>query len=426
VPQDELGGAEGEYSLPFVTTPTLELATHIEDLEEIRVHLHGLGVETQNTRFDRYARYLRNVQQDSATDPSRVFRNVDPSRFRSPTDWYLYVIREVHELMWILAGLKIANPPGIGAKLADIVGGMDFAAFDVDSKSRDTQFELRIASYFLQAGCEVDLSLGTDVVALTASHAFYVECKRISSAKQVQKRVSEAKGQLMRRMPSRVGQHRNFGCIALDVTSLAFPHNGLTVGMTPEHGKDVVQAALRRVTRQHARSFNHKNCRKLLSYWLQIHIPSLALRPYNPTTRFSTLHLPSPGIGRRDLRAVDELYAMFEAVSVADARANPPVRLRPRTSVTIPSGTVCYLDYDRLCRLIDIEHPSEAEQSEIIGSLDIQGKLLEFTFFEFRLLPPGVVEIWIAGQAEATSRSKADLDLLAHLMLQRDPYHTQT
>jgi hypothetical protein len=101
----------------------------------------------------------------------------------------LYVLREAHELMRILRGLKVHVPSGIDEKLRVIVGGRDFAALDSDSNSRNTLFELRISSYFCQSGCDVDLSTDTDIIALSDDQAFYLECKRVGNDNQLAKRL---------------------------------------------------------------------------------------------------------------------------------------------------------------------------------------------------------------------------------------------
>jgi hypothetical protein len=410
-----------EYGLPLATPPELGLDAHIEDLREFENYLLGRGIEVRNTRIERYIQYLEHLQSDDATDPSTVFKNVEDARFQAPIDWYLYVIREVHELMWILAGLKKQAPPGIDEKLKIVVGGRDFAALDSDSTSRNLQFELRIASYFCQGGCEVDLSSGTDVIAKTATDVFFVECKRVASRKQVSKRASQAKRQLKRRMPRKDGNRRVLGCVALDVTKVAFAHNGLTWGLTPEHTRDIIQKELLRVASDFSDAFEFEGCRKLLGYWLQIHIPALAMTPPAPMTRFSSYHIARNRLGRKERKVMKEFYELFERVSVVDARARSPMPLKPRRAVTIPAGTVFHLERDRLLQLTGVPDLSQEVAAEVIGTLEIEGERHEFTFFDFATLPPEVVDVW-SSTPDEEGRPKADLDLLAHLLLRRYPY----
>lgn len=138
---------------------------------------------------------------------------------------------------------------------------------DADSKSRNTQFELRIASYFCQAGCDVDLSTETDVISLSDDVAFYLECKRVGSTHQLAKRPSEAKNQLRRRIPRKNGTRVIYGCVAVDVTKCAFAHNGLTFAVTNEHSRDVIQKKLMEIVNSsHGLPLFRDFC-NLFSYW---------------------------------------------------------------------------------------------------------------------------------------------------------------
>ena len=147
----------------------------------------------------------------------------------------------------ILKGLKKHLPRGIEEKLNQVVGGRDFAALDKDSSSRNTQFELRIASYFCQAGYSVDMSNLTDIVATRDQTTYFVECKRVTSFSALIKRLKHAKKQLRARISKHTLVSRNFGIIAVDVTKIAFKYNGLTLGLTADHTKDVIQDQLKKI-----------------------------------------------------------------------------------------------------------------------------------------------------------------------------------
>jgi hypothetical protein len=292
------------YALPTESIPTLALSHHLHDIVEVRTFLESRGIETTNTRIERYSQYLERSLRDGKewVAGEKIFKNSAGEPFRGGADWFLYVLREVHELMWILKGLKIHVPVGAEEKLRLIVGGRDFAALDQDSRSRDIQFELRIASYFCQSGFEVDMTTDTDVVARTNRYAFFVECKRVGRKSKLRARLSEARGQLTRQMPRRGGKRRLLGCIAVDVTKVAFTHNGLTFGVTNEHSRDVTQEKLLQIAVEIDRRMSFESCPKLLCYWLQIHIPALIMQPLPATvaTRFSSYHVPRPSLGRQD------------------------------------------------------------------------------------------------------------------------------
>jgi len=412
------------YAIPTETLPSLDLSHQIRDLTEIRAFFESRGIETKNTRIERYGNYLERSLSNGAesVDGEKIFKASAGEPFRSSADWLLYVLREVHELMWILKGLKAHVPLGADKKLSVIAGGRDFAALDVDSQSRNTQFELRIASYFCQSGCEVDLSTDTDIIALTDRHAFFVECKRIGSKNKLRTRLSEARGQLARRMPRAARKQRSLGCIAVDVTRVAFAHNGLTWGVTNEHSRDVIQDKLVEIAAASDRLMSFESCPKLLCYWLQIHIPTLIMQPLPAaaTTRFSSYHIPRPSLNRKDAKSLAAFYAMFESVSNRDARTSPGRTLTPRNPVSFPTGTTFDLEYDRIVKLLEQERVSEDEQEEVIGTLTFDGREDKFTFFEVRFLPRDLIGEW---RREMTiDRAMGTLMLLASLFALRYPY----
>ena len=416
-----MGNEPKSYQFPTATLPSLELPHHLEDLVQIRDFLRGRGIETRNTRIERYIDYLRQATSDGATDASRIFKNSVSGPFESPIDWMLYVLREVHELMWILEGLKVHLPLGIDEKLKIIASGSDFAALDIDSQSRDIQFELRIASYFCQAGCEVDLSTQTDIIALTGDQAFYLECKRVGRHNQLAKRLSEARKQLHERMPKKYGNRIVFGCVAADVTRLAFSHNGLTFGVTNEHSRDVIQGKLVAIANASQKLPLFRDCPSLLCYWLQIHISSLILQPAMSVTRFSSYHIPRERLGRKERRAVAVFYEMFEAVSRRAGKREAPVKkLSLRKTVNVPEGTIFSLDDGLLTELLERGEVATRDHDEIVGVLSMNGKDYKFSFFDFEMIAARLMKDGRKTLSEDPVQARCQL--VMEMYFQRFPY----
>ena len=196
---------QANYSKPTHSLPSLSIDDRFSDLEELRSFLEGRGIQTKNTRLDRYQKYLKLASETGLEnfDPRSIFKNVTDDRFQHGLDWYLYVLREVDELMLILKGLKQYVPNGVDERLTKIVGGSDFAALDKNTESRNIQFELRVASYFCLAGFLVDLTTDTDIIASKGRYHFYIECKRVSNSKQLEENLLKAKQQLLARMPTK-------------------------------------------------------------------------------------------------------------------------------------------------------------------------------------------------------------------------------
>ncbi|MFH1866159.1 MAG: hypothetical protein ABIK85_09775 [Candidatus Eisenbacteria bacterium] len=412
------------YRLPTEKMPTLSVSHHLSDLLEVREFLESRGIGTSGTRIERYCRFLEQSLRDGvgSVEAEKIFKNSVGEPFKSPVDWYLYVLREVHELMWILKGLKSHVPVGVDAKLRTIVGGRDFAALDKKSHSRNTQFELRIASYFCQGGCEVDVSTDTDVIARAARFAFFVECKRVASRNALGARLSDARGQLGRRVPRKDGKRRTLGCVAVDVTKVAFPHNGLTLGLTDEHSRDVIQKKLVAIADDASRSLSFESCPALLCYWLQVHIAAAILypSPVTPATRFSSCHIRRPSPGCRNSRALTAFYGLIESVSTHDSRASVDPTQTPRETLSFPAGTTFGLDYDRVLELLEQGAASEDELEEEVGTLNLEGVEHKFTFFEVCSLPDRLVDEF--RRELSVDKAKACLQLLAEMYLRRYPY----
>ncbi|MES2407255.1 MAG: hypothetical protein V4528_08035 [Pseudomonadota bacterium] len=408
------------YPLPTHSIPGLRLSDHVSDLTEIELFLESRGVQTHNTRIDRYKKYLEQAARAGPINEAQIFKNTSDARFQSDIDWMLYVLREVHELMWILKGLKAYIPEGVDKKLLKIVSGSDFAALDTNTESRNTQFELRIASYFCQAGCEVDLSTDTDVVAITQDYAFYLECKRVASNNNLQQNLIKARNQLIERMPSRHGNKKAYGFIVADVTKVAFTHNGLTIGLTNDHSRDVVQEKLISIASSTMKMPIFTGCRDLLQCWLQIHIPSLIMHPPKTITRFSSFGIQASNLNRKSQKALRVFREISEIGNRPDTREVPPKKLIPRTLVTLPAGTTFSLDERLLVEFLKGGNSYGKKREEVIAELHFDGVKHEFTLLDFEMLIANIPTS--VRKQYAASPDTARPALIIEMYIQRYPY----
>ncbi len=156
---------ENAYPLPAMTLPGHSTATLLKRLRRFEDLCVAHGVSTRNTRVARYRRYLEVGPRVGEDLDKGIFLDPPDSPIRHGLDRLLYVLREVHELTWIGEGLRSANTRGLADKLEVVIHGADFAALDRNTGSRNTQFELRIASYLGRRGYRLDLSTLTDIIA---------------------------------------------------------------------------------------------------------------------------------------------------------------------------------------------------------------------------------------------------------------------
>jgi hypothetical protein len=376
---------KNRYKLSDQSLPKIAFSDHLADICKFKILLDDFGIRTQNTRIERYQQYLQAIVNDDQPAESQIFRSLDEYPFDNSLDRKLYVIREVHELMWILRGLNMHMPKGIKEKLNTIVGGRDFAALDANSSSRNAQFELRIASYFCQAGYKVDLSTETDVVAYKSKSTYFVECKRVSSKNQLSRRVNDAQKQLDLRMPKDIWKRRHFGVVAVDVTKIGFTHNGLTLGHTSEHTKDIIQNKLIEISGEidEDRCFNSK---KTLLLWVQIHIPALVIHPITVITRFSSNFIVNPQLNGRNLKAFKILQNVLHISELGDPREIAPEKLMLRKGVTLPKGTSVEWDEELLLGYLYARKLEQRESDLVVLKLVIDEKEYIFSYYEFEIL----------------------------------------
>jgi len=411
--------AERSYPIPNQEIPGLSYEATQEDLREFVLLMESLGIKVSGTRIARYQNYYEALVKGSH-DEDRIFQGISGRKFDSPLDLRLYVLREVHELMWILKGLKKHLPKGIEKKLIEVVGGRDFAALDQDSSSRNTQFELRIASYFCQAGYSVDMSNLTDVVASHDRTTYFVECKRVTSFDALIKRLKHAKKQLRTRLKRSTLIPRDFGVIAIDITKVAFKHNGLTLGLTADHTKDVIQDQLKKIDADIIKSGFALEQKNLLLTWLQIHIPALVMNPNQCITRFSSLFVINEKLYGHSLEAFKKLQQVLHIGEVRDEREIAPKILNFRKEVTLPEGTHLGWDEELLRGMLDSWTLEPRQPEHTVLDIVIDGEKTEFSFFELYLLLPNLSEE--DRLKYSNNHMLARAELATRLIYQRSPY----
>jgi len=410
------------YSLPTESNPRLDYSFRLADLIEFKRFLESHGVATQNTRIERYIQYFEQVVAGMEVVEVSIFKNSQDERFKSKTDWLLYALREVDELMWILKGFKTHVPNGLAGRLKDLVSGSDFAALDTNSRARNVEFELRIASYFCQAGYQVDLSTTTDIIAFNDDFAFFIECKRVASASQIKQRLADAVKQLGSRMPRKHLNRHTYGYVALDVTKAAYSHNGLIWGVTDEHSKDVNQNKLKFIAGQIDHDVNSYAAKGLLKCWLQIHISCLIANPPAVTSRISSYYIENFHIGGHAIAALQSLrYVDAVSKNVPDERIRPPKKLIIRKGLKLPAGTTFRpIDVKIIKQLFDTGKVEGIQDNEVIAELEFHGTKHQFFLSDL---------LYFWGMANSTDKenmrsdeTKFRLEIIIKMFMLRYPY----
>lgn len=174
--------------------------------------ISDLGIEYKRTRFGNYEKdfdeFIKAGGTGSAKESVKTFFNAH---------------LEANELIRIKNAFDSFNSTQALETIKKAVAGQRFRNESKSDQSRDFAFELSMASRFLKAGYEVDLRTITDIVVEIDSRPLYVECKRIKSEKQLEKRVKEANKQTKTRITTgKTSSARSF--IALNLTDVINPN----------------------------------------------------------------------------------------------------------------------------------------------------------------------------------------------------------
>lgn len=230
-------------------------------------------------------------------------------------DEFIFVVREVDELLWVWKGIRRMPAVGVQGKLQEVLGGAPISRDDSQqSKARNSLVELRTASYFMQYGLPVDVSGDADVVVdLGNRGVLFCECKRPLSRKKVHDNLKKAVKQLERRF---AGAGRpSYGIVVLDVGRIVNPHQGLSVGVDAASLRNRYRYLLKVFAEEFDLAGEARKSKRILSVWLQLAVPALLLSEAVAATQFSSLHeiLIDPASRQKRAKVFRQLATAWES-----------------------------------------------------------------------------------------------------------------
>ncbi len=393
---------------------------NLENLVQFRELLINLGINAQHSRIAKYINFFETLYKNSDFDPSKIFTEKHDDRFRTISDWTVYTLRECSELYWIYRALKIQMPKGIKEKLQIINSGKDFTAFDTNSTSRDTQFELRIASYFCKNDLIIDVSTETDIIVEFENFFLYIECKRIHSEKKLMRKIYEANDQLKSRMPKKRGNKPCYGIIAIDVTALAYPHQGLVFGVTSEHVRQLIREKLFYIASNiNSGSVMAQNPR-LLTIWENIHIPARKMQPPGIETFFSCNFISKQFQHRCEKQKFTQIRDIIEATIEESTKENIVRKLTFRKKISLPKEFVFEYNNSLLQQFFDNNEYIKKNWMDLdpICKAEYKEDKIYFSVLEFAMALDE-----IDGKNEIAKVDKFPLEILLNMLIKRFPYN---
>jgi hypothetical protein len=248
-------------------------------------YLETKGLKPLNTRVGEYARVLERYLSDKSTKED-IHTKV------------IFAIREIDEWLWIYKGLIVNEPKNVIDIVKKAIGGPHFARDEYENTlARNIQLELRIASYFLQNGFDVDISSISDLVVQVNGVHVFVECKRLNSRTQVLKRAKEAKRQLNKRYKS-INSPSN-GIVVLDVGRVIQPDQGIATSPNFEFGRQQIKYQILDFNERFNTQDIFAKDDRLIFVWMQAIVATWFELDKEPGTRFTSIHSLYANKGQR-------------------------------------------------------------------------------------------------------------------------------
>lgn len=230
----------------FLTTAYPKESTELEShYKEALDWIQSLGIPIKNTRLEIYNSSLKGLPKTI----EELLKEENEERGLTKFLELQKTLGEISEIIRIHTSFKKIDAELFTSKLKKISSGKPFTASSANDPSRDFAFELSIAGRFIRAGFEVDLNQLADLIAIIDNKIIFIECKRIKSEKQIEKRLKEARDQISRRNRSTISK-KNFGFIAANITPILIPNDQLLTAKDVHIAKTIHESHLHSFARK--------------------------------------------------------------------------------------------------------------------------------------------------------------------------------
>lgn len=201
------------------------------DLSSVIAWMHNtLGINASPTRIAFYEKYLNSKEKIESLAEYRK---------------YILISKEVDDFLRVCKVFREYPNEVLFDKIKKIASGTHYREKNIECKdpSRNYLYELSIASKFIKAGFEVDVSGDCDIVVKAYDKTVFIECKRIKSEPQLTKRIKHANKQIIKRIGS--SKKDKTGYVAIDVTDLIITADRVKVYENVEAFEKATQLVLK-------------------------------------------------------------------------------------------------------------------------------------------------------------------------------------
>jgi hypothetical protein len=201
----------------FFSTQTFVAAS--ARIDEACTWLASLGISVDSNRVAVYRDTL------SALAKAQIGDNYDGFDQDYPASAFVNTTFEATQIIRLFESLRSIDDIALKTRVENSLRGhATYASEKAGNSGRDFAFELSIASQFLSNGHEVSFSDDADVTAKYHGEILHVECKRVRSARQLEKRIKEGLRQLNQRYEK---YPASWGILAIAIDKLLNPNLGV-------------------------------------------------------------------------------------------------------------------------------------------------------------------------------------------------------
>lgn len=199
------------------------------ELDKACLWLESLGINYSKTRLTKYKTLFSDLAEYQSNNELEKF--YEKYKF----EYWVNAAHEVAELIRIYGGLGRLSDDSLISRLKNSLSGHELYVMDTQNRSgRDFIFELSVASKFHKSGYSVNFGHEADLQLEMNGFTFYVECKRLKSLRQAQKRVKEGLKQLHRRYTKSSNPELTRGLLCVSIGKAINPSLGLLEADDPE------------------------------------------------------------------------------------------------------------------------------------------------------------------------------------------------
>jgi len=183
--------------------------------------------------------------------------------------------REIIELTFVFSRFVGQKTDLTKELLKKILQGHALPTEDPEAeRCRNYLLQLRAAVYFMDLGFDVSVNADADVVAKQDGITYYVECKRLYSLSQVDKRFRELRDQLSKRIQTHAEKSEPFGIAWIDPTAIFLGKIGVYSAYTRAASQVAVRMDINLFANQCPFKFLQEDSR-ILATVLQVVWPSI-------------------------------------------------------------------------------------------------------------------------------------------------------